>query len=77
MGQRSKQNHNNPLTIAKFINPKPIVQVYKHSDKIILVWHNAYTAAKTLSFQSRKLLACCRGRSKTSCGFKWKFLDIK
>ena len=58
-----KENVNNPNTLAKAINPTPIMQIDLHTRKEIKRWENAHTAATTLNLQSSSnILTCCRGK---------------
>ena len=68
------ENIRNPATFAKKLNPKPLLQIDKKSDDVVCEWENAYTVAKQLSLSSSNILACCKRRTKTAYGFKWKFI---
>ena len=70
----TKENMNNPLTLAKRIDQRAVVQLDKNTGKVIRVWPNSYTAMKQLNVQSNNILRCCYGKGKTANGYAWAFL---
>jgi hypothetical protein len=51
---------------------KPVIQ-YDLNDNFIKEWKSATQAAIKLGFNNGAITNCCRGRSRTSFNFKWKY----
>lgn len=50
----------------------PIIQ-YDMNDNIIREWQCGNDITKELGFNKFGIQKCCRGKQKTSNGFKWKY----
>ena len=70
------ENLQNPLSVAKRINNKKVLQLDRDTNAIIKEWPNAYTAHVELGLSSHSILTCCRDmRRKTSGGYQWRFAE--
>lgn len=84
-----KENMNNPLTRLKLKNnigqkiatecsrlktSKPVLQFSKNGD-FIKKWDSAPVAGRDGNFNSKCIGECCRGNSKTSGGYIWRYAD--
>lgn len=57
------------------LTKEPIVQINKDSDEIIKKWNSITDASNSLNLNLKSIQNACSGRSKTSGGFTWKYLD--
>lgn len=55
-------------------NQRPVTQ-YDLQGNIIKKWNSMIEASKELNIPYNKINFCCKGRSKTSYGYIWKFSD--
>lgn len=51
---------------------KSVIQ-YDLQGNFIKIWNSASVAARFIDVTSSRLIGCCKGRSKTSKGFIWKY----
>lgn len=47
---------------------------YDLSGNLIKIWDSQGEIERELGFEQANISACCRGKQRTSCGFKWKIL---
>lgn len=83
-----KDNSNNPITkekmsvnngnLGKFgkLNPnhKPILQ-FDLNGNFIRRWESAMDIERELNISHSQIAACCRGKIKTSYGYKWGYVE--
>ena len=50
----------------------PIIQ-YDREGNFIKEWSSATTAAKELGFHATNITACCKGKTKSSNNYIWKY----
>lgn len=50
----------------------PVCQ-YTKDDVFVKEWRSASVAARELNGHANGIIACCRGKRKTSLGFKWRY----
>lgn len=55
-------------------NRKPVAQCTV-SGEVINIWPSLKQCAKDLGFDNSAIARCCRGKSGTSYGFKWRYID--
>ena len=48
-----------------------IGQIDKESNRVIKVWESSYQAARELGLDSSAIIKCCKGKLKSTGGFKW------
>ena len=75
--KNAKENFSNPLTLQKMSQPRikdKIMQIDPNTGKTIHIWGSALEIQKTAGLHSGNILACCRGKFKTCCGYIWKFV---
>ena len=53
---------------------KPILQ-YTKDGKFIREWNSATTASKEVKIHQQNICHCCKGRTKSSGGFIWKYKE--
>lgn len=63
-----KKYHDNPFSI-------PVVQICKHTNRIIKIWSSATEASHKLNLNRSHIAAVCRNRRNQTGGFKWKYLN--
>ncbi len=54
---------------------KPVIQMTLEG-KVIREWESIAEADRSLGLCSGNITKCCKGRYKTSGGFKWKYSDV-
>ena len=69
------ENLRNPISVAKKIVNVRVRQYDTESNQFIQEWSNAHCVSKTLGFPSSRILSCCRGKIKTACGYRWRFVE--
>lgn len=52
-----------------------VMQIDPYSDMVIFIWGSAEQASKFLYIPKISINQCANGKTKTSMGFKWKFVD--
>lgn len=68
-GKKFSDSHKINSGIA---HKKPIIQ-YTMDGEFIKEWDSAKDASKYFNISNKSICACCRGKTKTSMGFKWKY----
>lgn len=53
-----------------------IEQICIQTGNVIKIWNSAREINKELGFLTCQILKCCRGKIKTSMGYKWEFAEI-
>lgn len=53
---------------------KPIVQ-YDLYNKIVKLWDAGLDVKKTIGFDESQITKCCKGKSKTCGGYRWRYLN--
>lgn len=81
-----KENMNNPLTKEKqskrfkgkqgfgLPHSKPIVQLTKQGE-LVAFWLTAMDAVRDCGYTQTHISNCCKGKLKTTGGYKWMYLD--
>jgi len=54
------------------VNRVKIIQLDKNN-QIIKIWESITDAAKNLNLHDSNIVSACKGKLKTSGGFKWKY----
>lgn len=72
-----KTDYSKFLTIVHEKNKKPILQ-FDLDDNFIKEFDSASTAAKSLGYiNGGNITNCCKGRCKSTLGYKWKYKNIE
>lgn len=69
----AKYNNNYGTKNIRTIRNKKIQQLDKNNN-IIKNWNSIKEASETLNIKSSNIVACLKGRQKTSGGFCWKYM---
>ena len=57
-------------------NSKPVEQ-YSLDGTFIALYESSAEAARTYGVDMSTISAACKGKSKTSCGYIWKYADTE
>lgn len=60
------------IDVNKLLKSKPVCQYSKKGD-LLKEFPSATLAAEYYSVTKHSILNCCKGKSKTSCGFIWRY----
>lgn len=53
---------------------KKVLQINKHTNEVVKEWNSAKEAAKFIGCDASEIRKVCRGKQKTSHGYKWEYL---
>ena len=80
----SKYNNNygtrNEKTRQKLINNKKrslaILQICQYTNKVIAEFPSVMEAERKTGFMETAIRRCCKGKTKTSYGYKWQYKEV-
>lgn len=75
-GKASKKKGTHLTEEQKLKLSKPINQ-YDLNDIFIKSWDSVKTASKELNICASNICRCCKGKSKTAGGYKWRYKNVK
>ena len=52
---------------------KPVLQINPNTNEVIAEFPSINEVERQLGFGENAIIHCCKGRTKTSCGFKWQY----
>lgn len=70
----NKNNEEKSGYVSQRKIPLKRVAQYDKNGKLINIYKSAREAGKTLKRPSENIQSCCRGKTKTSCGYVWKYI---
>lgn len=71
---RKKMSENQPKGKDHKLS-RPVVQIDKNTSEVIKVWDSMGDVRRALGIKHCTISDCCRGKQKTSGGFKWRYYD--
>ena len=73
--KRSKKKISKSMIGENNSNSKPVVQIDPNTNEIINTYFGTREAARQTGFDYSNISKCCRGKLKTTGGFKWVYLS--
>jgi hypothetical protein len=55
---------------------KSILQIDISTNKVVREWYSITEASIELGVHMTAIQRCCKGKAKTSCGYKWKYKEV-
>lgn len=73
-GYVPSEEHRKQL-IKNIDSSRKILQLDKNTDELLRTWDTLKEAAQYYNVNPSNISHACRGRNKTSCGYKWKYCE--
>jgi group I intron endonuclease len=73
IANKGKKPHINTILAIKKSLSRPVRQ-YTLDNELIQEWESISEACRQLNLDTSRISLCCRGKAKTTGGFKWKYL---